>query len=162
MPVHPFSALQTTTIDPDETAHTEPSHQDLHCLPFCFDFWVRPLFRTNGIDQIQSGKCLLQKHGDEGVKQVQQYHIYLMYSDTGLSKQCRPNEMLQNAASHQGLHCLPHIQQFLDTTSKLYLFKFYMVRLRWCVQILRVYMVRYSNNNLHSWNCWFLPLFHHQ
>ena len=37
-----------------------------------------------------------------------------------------PDEMLQNVASHQGLHCLPIIQQFLDTTSgsKLYLFKF--------------------------------------
>ena len=35
-------------------------------------------------------------------------------------------EMLQNVASHQGLHCLPLIQQFLDTTSdsKLYLLKF--------------------------------------
>ena len=31
-----------------------------------------------------------------------------------------------SAASHQGLHCLQLIQQFLDTTtgSKLYLFKF--------------------------------------
>ena len=37
-----------------------------------------------------------------------------------------PDEMPQDAASHQGLHCLPLIQQFLDTTvvSKLYLFKF--------------------------------------
>ena len=36
-----------------------------------------------------------------------------------------PDERLQNAASHQGLHCLPLIQQFLGTTcgSKLYLFK---------------------------------------
>ena len=35
-------------------------------------------------------------------------------------------EMLQNVASHLGLHCLPLIQQFLDTTlgSKLYLFNF--------------------------------------
>ena len=34
--------------------------------------------------------------------------------------------MLQNTASHLGLHCLPLIQLFLDTTlgSKLYLFKF--------------------------------------
>ena len=33
----------------------------------------------------------------------------------------------RTAASHQGLHCLPLIQQLLDTTlgSKLYLFKFY-------------------------------------
>ena len=22
------------TVDPDETAHNEPSHQDLQCLPF--------------------------------------------------------------------------------------------------------------------------------
>ena len=39
-----------------------------------------------------------------------------------------PGETPQNAASHLGLHCLPLIQQFLDTTSgstgKLYLFKF--------------------------------------
>ena len=25
-------------VDPDETAHNEPSHQDLHCLPFCSSF----------------------------------------------------------------------------------------------------------------------------
>ena len=25
-------------VDPDETAHNEPSHQDLHCLLPCFDF----------------------------------------------------------------------------------------------------------------------------
>ena len=37
-----------------------------------------------------------------------------------------PDETQMNAASHQGLHCLPLIQQCLDTTmgSKLYLFKF--------------------------------------
>ena len=32
--------------------------------------------------------------------------------------------MRQNAASHQGLHCLPLIQQFLDTTSGSKLYKF--------------------------------------
>ena len=33
-----------------------------------------------------------------------------------------PDEMPQNAASHQGLHCLPLIQLLLDTTmgSKLF------------------------------------------
>ena len=37
-----------------------------------------------------------------------------------------PDEILQNVASHQGLHCLPLIQQFLDTTlgSKLYMYLF--------------------------------------
>ena len=38
-----------------------------------------------------------------------------------------PDGRSQNVASHQGLHCLPVIQQFLNTKSdsKLYLFKFY-------------------------------------
>ena len=37
-----LSSLQINTdtfansADPDEMAHNEPSHQDLHCLPFCF------------------------------------------------------------------------------------------------------------------------------
>ena len=37
-----------------------------------------------------------------------------------------PDETPQNAASHLGLHCLPLILQFLDTTSgsELYWFKF--------------------------------------
>ena len=26
-------------VDPDETAHNEPSHQDLHCLLFTFLFY---------------------------------------------------------------------------------------------------------------------------
>ena len=36
-----LSARKTKTdtfensVDPDETAHNEPSHQDLQCLPFC-------------------------------------------------------------------------------------------------------------------------------
>ena len=39
-----FSALQikldtyANSVDPDEMAHNEPSHQDQHRLPFCFDF----------------------------------------------------------------------------------------------------------------------------
>ena len=24
------------SVDPDETARNEPSHQDLHCLPLCY------------------------------------------------------------------------------------------------------------------------------
>ena len=50
-----------------------------------------------------------------------------MYSDRqALANSVDPDETLQNAASHLGLHSLPLIQQFLDTTSdiKLYLFKF--------------------------------------
>ena len=50
-----------------------------------------------------------------------------MYSDSQAWVNSEdPDETPQNAASYHGLHCLPLIQQFLDTTSgsKLYLFKF--------------------------------------
>ena len=41
-----------------------------------------------------------------------------MYSDRqAWANSIDPDETLQNAASHPGLHCLPLIQQFLDTTS---------------------------------------------
>ena len=44
-----------------------------------------------------------------------------------------PDGTPQNAASHQGLHCLPLIKQFLDTRmgSKLYLLKFYKMLKVW-------------------------------
>ena len=51
----------------------------------------------------------------------------IMYMDRqAWANSIDPDETLQNVASYQGLHCLPLIQQFLDTTSgsKLYLFKF--------------------------------------
>ena len=53
--------------------------------------------------------------------------IYLMYSDGQVwANSVDPDEMPQFVASHQGLHCLSLILQFLDTTSgrKLHLFKF--------------------------------------
>ena len=53
--------------------------------------------------------------------------IFRMFSERqALANSVDPDETPQNAASHQGLHCLPLNQQFLDTTSgsKLYLFKF--------------------------------------
>ena len=55
------------------------------------------------------------------------YHIYLIYSDRqAWANSIDPDETPQNAASHLGLHCLPLIQQFLDTTSRseLYWLKF--------------------------------------
>ena len=54
------------------------------------------------------------------------YYIYLVYSDRQAgANSVDPDETPQNVASHQGLHCLPLIQQFLGTTlvNKLYLFK---------------------------------------
>ena len=40
-----------------------------------------------------------------------------MYSDRqAWANSVDPDEMPQNVVSHLGLHCLPLIQQFLDTT----------------------------------------------
>ena len=55
------------------------------------------------------------------------YHINRIYSDRqARANSIDPDEIPQNAASHQGLHCLPQIQQLLETKfcSKLYFFKF--------------------------------------
>ena len=55
------------------------------------------------------------------------YRIYHMYLDRqAWANSVDPDETPQNAASHLSLHCLPLIQQYLDTTScsELYWFKF--------------------------------------
>ena len=60
-------------------------------------------------------------------KTTPHYRIYHIYSDRqAWANSIDPDETPQNAASHLGLHCLPLIQQFLDTTSgsELYWFKF--------------------------------------
>ena len=52
---------------------------------------------------------------------------YLPYLDRqAWANSLDPDEMSHSVASHQCLHYLPLIQQFLDTTlgTKLYLFKF--------------------------------------
>ena len=57
-----LSAQQASTdayansVDPDEMAHNEPSHQDLHCLPFCFSVYIEMPIFNNGPVQIQSRK----------------------------------------------------------------------------------------------------------
>ena len=53
------------------------------------------------------------------------YHIYL--DRQAWANSADPDEMPQNAASHQGLHYLPLIHLLLVTVlaSKSYLFKFY-------------------------------------
>ena len=52
------------------------------------------------------------------------YSIYSMYLDRqAWANSVDPDEMSHSAVSHQGIHCLPIIQQFLES-SKMYLFNF--------------------------------------
>ena len=54
-------ALQTkidtcaNSVDPDETAHNEPSHQDLHCLPLSIGFWLATLFAIMDLSSFNDG-----------------------------------------------------------------------------------------------------------
>ena len=52
--------------------------------------------------------------------------IYTLFNACIWTDCADPDEMLKNMVSYQGLHCLPLIQQFLDTTSvcNMYLLKF--------------------------------------
>ena len=63
-----FFFFLANSVDPDETAHNEPSHQDLHCLPIGFDFCLRPLFRTMVLTRFKDVMVHLRKIMDERVK----------------------------------------------------------------------------------------------
>ena len=55
------------SVDPDETVRYGPSHQNLHCLPFCFWFKTESPICISGLVQIQWLQSPLQKLGDEMV-----------------------------------------------------------------------------------------------
>ena len=57
------------SVDPEETARNEPSHLDLHCLPFGSRFFLTDIpICNNGNVQIQRLKGPLQKRRDEGLE----------------------------------------------------------------------------------------------
>ena len=51
------------SVDPDEMAHNEPSHQDLHCLSFCFIFLAGFPICNNGFVQIKDGRIYFRNSG---------------------------------------------------------------------------------------------------
>ena len=64
--------ITANSVDPDETGRNEPSHQDLHCLPFFFFFfflfiWMTPIC-NNGYIWIQRWMNLRQKLRGERLK----------------------------------------------------------------------------------------------
>ena len=72
-PLLTLSFLQTNadtyakSVDPDETAHDEPSHLDQHCLPFYLIFLAEFPICINGCVQIQRCKSQLWKLRGERV-----------------------------------------------------------------------------------------------
>ena len=51
------------SADPDEMAHNEPSHQDLHCSAVCLDFRLRPLFGTMVLTRFKDGRVHFRDTG---------------------------------------------------------------------------------------------------
>ena len=87
---------------------------------------------------------------------VRKYYspIYHMYSDRqAWVNSVEPDELQQTAVSHQGLHCLSLIQQFLDTTlgNKLFMFKLARkLRVSTCDEK----FVNSDTNPIHCWENW--------
>ena len=65
---------------------------------------------SNGIAGADPGWFLCG--GGGGVHLIKLPYSLYVFGKTGLNKQCSPDQAPQNAASDQGLHCLPLIQQF--------------------------------------------------
>ena len=51
------------SVESAETANNEPSHQDLHCLPFGFGFWITPLSSTMGMSKIKDWRVYFRNSG---------------------------------------------------------------------------------------------------
>ena len=62
-----FTDTFANSADPDETAHNEPSHQDLHCLPFCYRVLTETPVCNSGCIQIWRWKSPLQELRGERV-----------------------------------------------------------------------------------------------
>ena len=56
------------SVDPDEMAHNEPSHQDLHYLPFCSWILIDIPILNSWFDQIQRWRIPPHKLRGETVK----------------------------------------------------------------------------------------------
>ena len=84
-------------VDSDQVLYSVAPDLGLHCL-------LRPVSQYLGLLRYS----LICYTG---------YHIYHKYWKIQTSANSKdPDQMPQNVASDQGLHCLPFIQQFLDPT----------------------------------------------
>ena len=70
---NPFSSEDqrihfANSADPDEMAHYEPSHQELHYLPLFFFFFLpRSVFRTTVPSKVKDGRVHIRKAGVNGL-----------------------------------------------------------------------------------------------
>ena len=66
--VNPFSPYTCAKcVVPDETARNEPSHQDLYCLHFVFDFRLEPLLTSMDMSKFKDGRAHFRNSGMKGL-----------------------------------------------------------------------------------------------
>ena len=56
------------SVDQDEMAHYEPSHQDPHCCHYAFDFTLKPLFEAVDMSKFKDGRVHFRNSGMKGLK----------------------------------------------------------------------------------------------
>ena len=111
-----LSYLQTNTDTfansegPDVTAHTEPSHLDLPCLPFYYCFLTKTPIFNNGCVQIQRWNNSFQKPRGERVKYQTQLCIFTMNTCKYVSKLSRVTSVCLCVCVCVGfLHCKTYL-----------------------------------------------------
>ena len=57
-------------VDPDEMAHDEASHQDLHCLPFCSWLTTNFLLGVMDVSKYRDGRVYFRNSGLKGINLV--------------------------------------------------------------------------------------------
>ena len=103
------SALQTTiflanNVDSNETVHYEPSHQDLHHLPFCFHSWMRPVFGTLVLTRCKDGWIHFRNSGMKWLNQLCWKCLMLeLYRDWNLSSDILELHMAWTDCNHDHL-----------------------------------------------------------
>ena len=63
----PYRYLYPYSVDPDETACNELSHQDPHYLQFYFNFWMGPLSGTMVLTRFIDGRVYFRNAGMKGL-----------------------------------------------------------------------------------------------
>ena len=64
------TATFANNVDPDEMAHDEPSHQDLHCLPFCSWLTTNFLLGVMDVSEYRDGRIYFRNSGLKGINLV--------------------------------------------------------------------------------------------
>ena len=67
--VDPEEMAAHNSVDPDEMVHYDPSHLNLHCLPFCCWFVLVYRFAKNDVSKFKNEKVYFRNAGVKGLRE---------------------------------------------------------------------------------------------